>query len=61
MQTPCTQSYHSIPSLILLRPLRFLLSAFLDPLKYVFPILVKLQFRNYDLARCYTQRHVRPI
>lgn len=49
------------PSLILVSPLRFLLSPLLYPLKYVLPVLVKLQLGNHDLARRYAHRYARPI
>ena len=52
--TPC-------PSIVLFSSLHLLLPPLLDPLKYVLPILVKLQFRNDDLAWRYSDWRTRPI
>ena len=48
-------------SLVLAPSLRLLLPPLLDSLKYVFPVLVQLQFRNHDLAWRYAHRRALPI
>lgn len=49
------------PSIVLFSSLRLLLPSLLDPLKYVLPILVKLQFRNDDFAWRNPDWRTRPI
>lgn len=60
-ETPCLWSYYDFPLLVLVSPLRLLLSPLLDPLEYILSILVKLQLRDHDLARRYSYRRAGPI
>lgn len=49
------------PSIVLFFSLRLLLPSLLDPLKYILPILVKLQFRNDDFAWRNPDWRTRPV